>query len=175
MIRQLSKVLSLRFVKFCAVGASGVLVNLSLLAALADGLGIHVNLASALAIEASINSNFIINELWTFRDRRRKKSDAFKRLVKFHLVSAVGGVVQWSAFILCNMAWVGLLGGSIAVHSSAGEGGILWRYIIGPILHPPEVGALKYISQLLGIGVATFWNYFVNFYWTWAWPKEVEK
>jgi putative flippase GtrA len=174
MIHQLSKLLSLRFIKFCTVGASGVLVNLSLLAVLADGFGIHVNLASALAIEASINSNFIINELWTFRDRRRKTGGVFGRLVKFHLVSAVGAIVQWSAFILCNMIWVGLLRDAACNTPDMGDGGILWRYVIGPVRHPPEVGALKYVSQLLGIGIATFWNYFVNFYWTWARPREVE-
>jgi putative flippase GtrA len=25
-----------------------------------------------------------------------------------------------------------------------------------------------YVSKVLGIGAATFWDYLLNFYWTWA-------
>ena len=90
MLDSLHSFFSLRFLKFCTVGASGVVVNLVLLAIFADGLGIQVNLASALAIEASINSNFSINEIWTFRDRRAGKQGLFSRLLKFpHCIDPV--------------------------------------------------------------------------------------
>ena len=35
------------------------------------------------------------------------------------------------------------------------------------VASPPDVGNLKFFSQLLGIGLATFWNFLANFYWTW--------
>jgi putative flippase GtrA len=146
-----------RFVKFCAVGASGVLVNLGSLALLADLLGVHVNLAAALAIEISINTNFAINELWTFRDRRRESGRQGRRWLRFHLVSAAGGAIQWLVFIGANLGFALALGGGEDPAPGLCEA----------LLDPGDVGALKYASQLLGIGVATLWNYFANFHWTW--------
>jgi putative flippase GtrA len=174
MLSKLLSLVSVRFIKFCTVGASGVVVNLALLACFAEGLGIQVNLASALAIEASINSNFFINELWTFKDRRQRAVGVLRRLLRFHLVSVVGGVIQWSVFIVCNLMWVALIGNGAAEIGEVTEEGLLARYITGPILNPPDVGHLKYLSQLLGIGLATFWNYVVNFRWTWAFPRGEE-
>ena len=167
-IDKLSSVVSFRFLKFCTVGASGVVVNLVLLALFSDGLGIQVNVASALAIEASINSNFLINELWSFSDRHASQAGVLRRLFKFHLVSLVGAAVQWSVFILANHVWLVVLGGDGSGQETAVRGSLLERYVFDPIANPPDVGNLKYVSQLLGIGVATFWNYSVNFYWTWA-------
>lgn len=170
MIKSIESLFNSRFIKFCVVGASGVFVNLGLLAILADWLDLHVNLASALAIEASINSNFIINELWTFRDRRGDGVSPLLRWLRFHLVSLVGALMQWCVFILINMAWVSLLALDLETPSDTNAAGLgfieshFWR----PIISPPDVGYLKYLSQLCGIGVATLWNYFVNFYWTWG-------
>ncbi len=163
----LQSILSLRFLKFCTVGVSGVFVNLLSLAFFADIVGLQVNLASALAIELSINSNFAINEAWTFRDRHRGRR--LKRLGKFHLVSLVGGSIQWLIFIGCNVFFFVLLEESIATNEATG---LFERYVVAPIAHPPDVGNLKYISQLLGIGGATFWNYLANSYWTWARGEE---
>ena len=56
------------FLKFSLVGLSGVLVNLGSFQLLL-GLGIHKYLASPIAIELSIISNFLLNNYWTFADR----------------------------------------------------------------------------------------------------------
>jgi len=146
-----------RFVKFCAVGASGVLVNLGCLALLADLLSVHVNLSAALAIAVSINTNFAVNELWTFRDRRSGGGPA-RRWLRFHLVSLVGGVLQWTVFVSANLA-LGLLLDLAPEDSSPG--------LRAAVFEPAQVGPLKYLSQMLGIGAATIWNFFANFHWTW--------
>jgi putative flippase GtrA len=146
-----------RFVKFCAVGASGVLVNLGSLALLADLLRLHVNVAAALAILVSINTNFAVNELWTFRDRRTENGGLGRRWLRFHLVSVAGGAIQWLVFVGANLAFALVLGGE------AGEPIGLREAVVDPA----QVGPLKYVSQLLGIGVATLWNFFANFHWTW--------
>src|SRR6267143_5243224 len=57
------------FIKFNIVGLTGVFVNEGLLIAL-QSVGVYVLTASAVAIEVSILSNFILNDFWTFRDRR---------------------------------------------------------------------------------------------------------
>ena len=59
--------------------------------------GLYDLIALILGVEASIISNFILNDVWTFRDRRigRLKAVLFRSL-KFNLVSA-GAVVLYYA------------------------------------------------------------------------------
>ncbi len=163
-VRQL---FSVRFLKFGAVGASGVGVNLAFLWLFADLLGFHTNLASALAIEVSIVSNFLLNEAWTFSDRKNGEVGLPGRALRFHMVSLLGAVIQWGIFVTGNMVWLYSLGGCGGINAYFAGAGWLQGYIIKPVLEPPEVGSLKYLSQLFGIAAATFWNFLANFYWTW--------
>jgi putative flippase GtrA len=157
---------------FGVVGASGVLVNLGCLFAFADALGVQTNIASALAIEVSILSNFLLNDRWTFRDRRHAERSLAKRAADFHLVSLVGAAMQLSVFVASNVAWMLLLSPREVSDAYFG-GGAPWfdRFIRHPLLEPPDVGALKYVSQLLGIGLAVLWNYLANFHLTWRTRK----
>lgn len=80
-----------RFLKFCAVGLSGVLVNMGLLWLLTEVAGLFYLLSAAISIETSIISNFILNDCFTFRDRRSPQVKSFfGRLLKFNLVSLAG-------------------------------------------------------------------------------------
>jgi putative flippase GtrA len=154
--------------KFAAVGASGVVVNLGTLALLRL-LQVHTNLASAFAIEVSILSNFTINHVWTFGDRRHAQASLLRQGVKFHLVSLVGGLIQFAIFVAMNVAWLLLFGGQSAIDAyTAGTQGFVDRWLLHPIRQAPDVGGLVYLSQLVGIGGAMVWNYLLNFYWTWA-------
>jgi putative flippase GtrA len=154
--------------KFAAVGASGVVVNLGTLALLRM-FKVHTNLASAAAIEMSILSNFTINHLWTFGDRRHAHDSLLRQGMKFHLVSLVGGLLQFAVFVAMNVAWLLLFGGRAAIEAyTAGTSGFAERWLLHPIRQAPEVGGLVYLSQLAGIGGAMVWNYLLNFYWTWA-------
>lgn len=56
-----------RFVRFGAVGASGVVVNQSLLVALHGVLGWPLLGASLVAIESAILSNFVLSAIWIWR------------------------------------------------------------------------------------------------------------
>jgi putative flippase GtrA len=149
MLSALRQLLTPRFLKFCTVGASGVLVNLGCLALLADLVGLNQNLSAALAIEVSINTNFLVNELWTFRDRSARAGRLSRRWIKFHLVSAVGAALQWLTFVISNFALASVYDAEWTLRGGA------------------EIGNWIYFSQLVGIGVATLWNFFANFYWTW--------
>jgi len=81
----------LRFVKFCLVGLSGVLVNMGLLWLLTEFAGLFYLLSAAISIETSILSNFTLNDYFTFRDRRSPTLKSFlSRLVRFNLVSLAG-------------------------------------------------------------------------------------
>lgn len=85
-----------RFVKFLAVGASGIIVNEGLLFILREFAKLALSVASPVAIEASIISNFILNDTFTFRDRRRAGTGSFfMRLGKFNIVSLAGAVINY--------------------------------------------------------------------------------
>jgi putative flippase GtrA len=56
-----------RFARFGMVGASGVVVNQSLLMALHGGLGWPLLPSSLIAIETAIISNFVLSAIWIWR------------------------------------------------------------------------------------------------------------
>ena len=62
--------LELRLIKFAIVGTSGVVVNLGLLYILVEWFGLYYMLAAVISIGSSVLSNFILNDKWTWRDRK---------------------------------------------------------------------------------------------------------
>lgn len=56
--------------KFCLVGASGYVVNLTVYALLLRGLGVHYIPAAICSFLVAVTNNYTWNRLWTFRDRR---------------------------------------------------------------------------------------------------------
>lgn len=87
----------LTFIKFCVTGLCGVIVNLGSFYLMLK-LGIHKFVASPVAILASIFSNFIMNNYWTFGDRVMISRRSV-RGVKFALVSVMTLLVSYSVFV----------------------------------------------------------------------------
>jgi putative flippase GtrA len=56
--------------KFCAVGATGYLVNLAVYAFLLDVVGLHYLSAAAGSFLVAVTNNYLWNRLWTFRAQR---------------------------------------------------------------------------------------------------------
>ena len=85
----------IRWLKFNAVGAVGIAVQLAVLTLLNSGLGLNYLLATGLAVEATVLHNFLWHERFTWADRRAQTS--LERLVKFNLtnggLSILGNVV----------------------------------------------------------------------------------
>lgn len=132
-----------RFAKFAAVGASGVVVNLVALWLLAGVLGMREVIASALAIEASIVWNFVLNNAITYRDRNAyAQADVGGRLLRYNLVSLVGLGVQLGTFVLLRLAATHLLGRE-------------------------ELGGWRYAAQCAGIALAMIWNFVAHLRFTW--------
>ena len=84
----------IRFARFGIVGASGVVVNQSLLMALHGGLGWSLVPSSLLAIECAILSNFVLSALWIWRyDFAGSLRRILEKLVQYQaatLVSSLG-------------------------------------------------------------------------------------
>lgn len=89
------------FIKFIAVGISGVLVNLGVYWLLTrfGGLENYDYWAVVIGIEVSIITNFILNDTFTFATRRTGKS-FLGRLLKFNLICVAGAGIQWGLFML---------------------------------------------------------------------------
>lgn len=140
-----------RFLKFCLVGGSGVVVNLAfvwignvlLFATLADN--VKTPLAYALGIVVSIFTNFLFNHFWTWSDVPGRGAGRFLvRLVKFYVVSSIAALVQ---FLVSNGLAFFM---KLYVQAGTGELHILW----------------KLLFALVGIGVGMLINFFMNHYWT---------
>ena len=56
--------------KFCAVGATGYLVNLAVYAFLLDVVGLHYLSAAVGSFLVAVTNNYLWNRLWTFRAQR---------------------------------------------------------------------------------------------------------
>ncbi len=91
------------FFKFAVTGLSGVFVNLGSFQ-LFIGLGVHRLLASPVAIELSILSNFLINNYWTFRDRTMVGGKRIRGM-KYHLVSLGTLGLSYGTFLVLNWIW----------------------------------------------------------------------
>ena len=88
-----------RFIKFNLVGLVGVFVNEGLLVLLVS-CGVYYVYASAVAIEVSVNSNFVLNDLWTFWDRRH--GHVVTRLLKFNGLMLVGLAANLAILYSCT-------------------------------------------------------------------------
>jgi len=86
-----------RFVRYCLVGSSGVVIQLAVLWWLRHNELLGKLRAPAVAVECAIINNFLWNELWTFCDRTqgaRRLRDRLRRFASFNLICSVGAVMQ---------------------------------------------------------------------------------
>jgi dolichol-phosphate mannosyltransferase len=135
-----------RFIKFCLVGASGIVVNVGLywlltrfagFTPLDDAVAGNIlsgNVALTISIEVSIITNFILNNFFTFADRNTRSIIVFLgRLIKFNLICLIGALIQIG---VTNLLAVGL-------------------------------GLYDLLSLVIAIVVAMLWNYLLNTWITW--------
>jgi dolichol-phosphate mannosyltransferase len=89
------------FLRFLVVGATGVFVNLVVFTALMN-IGLHKFIASPVAIQISIITNFLFNNFWTFA-HRETGSNIHIRGLKFNIISIVSLTVSYCTFLLFSI------------------------------------------------------------------------
>lgn len=94
-----------RWLKFNAVGAIGIAVQLGALALFTSGLKINYLLATALSVEAAVLHNFIWHKLFTWADRRT--TNPLARFFRFNLTT---GAVSIAGNLLSMKLLVGVMG-----------------------------------------------------------------
>jgi dolichol-phosphate mannosyltransferase len=127
-----------KFVRFCVVGCSGVLIDMSLLFLLSDPamLGWGLTRSKFIAAEAALLNNFIWNDMWTFgaiSQRQNTMGQRVKRLFKFNAICSLGIFFN---IVILNIEFN-------------------WLHMN------------RYIANLIAIGLVTLWNYKSNKEFSW--------
>ncbi|MGB8699895.1 MAG: GtrA family protein, partial [Thermosynechococcaceae cyanobacterium] len=126
------------FVRFCAVGLSGVFVDMTMLYLLSDPstLGWGLTRSKVLAAETAIVNNFLWNDTWTFSTlatQQNSKRQRLKRFLKFNLICLIG---------LClNVLILNILFNALHLN--------------------------RYVANLVAIGIVTIWNFLMNWKLNW--------
>jgi len=79
--------LVIKFIKFAAVGASGVLVDFGVTYLAKEKLGIQKYVANALGFCCAATTNFFLNRTWTFENNDPQITEQF---IKFFLIATIG-------------------------------------------------------------------------------------
>src|SRR5215216_3329574 len=98
-LRYLSLLARLRFARFGAVGASGLVVNTALLATLTDVVGLFYLVSAVIATQGSTLWNYTLTELWVFGDREHKRRWA-SRMGLFFLMNNAALAVRGPLLVL---------------------------------------------------------------------------
>lgn len=76
-----------QFLKFCVVGGLGTIVNLAILYGLVEFVKLWYVFGAAIAFVIAATHNYILNKIWTFKDRRTGKTFIAKQWTQFFVIS----------------------------------------------------------------------------------------
>jgi dolichol-phosphate mannosyltransferase len=150
-LSSVSRYMSVRFIKFAIVGASGTIINLCAFLSFASLLGLRDWRISALATLFANLTNYVFNNAWTFVDRGHRGLSLLRGYLSYLGFSLVG-------MLASTLAFAGLTGASHTYLHSA---------------QPAKESFILALGfQLVAILVGTVFNYELNRRFTWR-DKEV--
>jgi dolichol-phosphate mannosyltransferase len=124
---------SVRFLLFCLVGLTGIAIHMATLRVVLEAAALSFGAAQALATVAAISWNFVLNNLFTYRDQRLAGWDFITGLLGFQVICAVGaisnvGIATW-IYDYDRDWWIAGLGGAAmgAVWNYAVSAAFVWR------------------------------------------------
>ena len=122
----LGHIVPLRFVKFVLIGAMGVALHLLTLALLYSGLETSFMNAQVVATWVAMTFNFVLNNTFTYRDRRLKGRAFLFGLLSFYAICSIGALinVQVADFLYDHRIWWLLAGALGAVCGSVWNFGV---------------------------------------------------
>ncbi len=125
-----------RFLRFAAVGAIGMVVDLSILNALVQLAGWPLLWANTASFSTAVISNFTWNRLWTFPESRSRPIRS--QLPQFALVNLVGLAINNTVLLT------------------------IYHLIQNVIPDPWNYN----LAKITAIGIVLFWNFAANRLWT---------
>jgi putative flippase GtrA len=127
----IDRLLLWKFLKFCMVGASGMIVDFGTTWFLKEKIKINKYLANSTGFILAATSNYLLNRFWTFHSGNSRVA------------------TEYFSFVLISLAGLGL--NNLVVY-----------------LLTEKVRLNFYISKLFAIGVVTFWNFSMNYLFTFS-------
>jgi dolichol-phosphate mannosyltransferase len=129
---------SSRFLRFIAVGLSGLVIDMLVLYLLSDAstLALPLTRSKIVSAEIAIINNFFWNDRWTFADRARsqpRKRQMFRRFIKFNLICLSGVILN---VLILNLIY------NFIIHN-------------------------QYIANFIAIVCVTLWNFWLNLKLSW--------
>jgi dolichol-phosphate mannosyltransferase len=88
--KRIGRFVPARFVMFACVGASGVLVHVTVLWMLFRRLGVDFGVAQTAATFTAMTTNYAFNNLFTYRDRRHRGLGWLGGLLSFYAICGLG-------------------------------------------------------------------------------------
>jgi putative flippase GtrA len=138
----------IRFLKFAVVGVIGAMVDFAVLAVLKRF--VHPpspidrwwsSIAVGISLSTAIVSNFVWNRYWTYPDSRSKP--IVKQCVQFYVINILAYIIR-GPIMLLETVFAGWLGRWFMLGQDTAE----------------TLGT--YLAWALGVGIALFWNFFIN-------------
>jgi len=126
------------FFRFCVVGATGVVIDMSFLFLLSDPkmLGWGLTRSKILAAEAALLNNFIWNDHWTFAHVAKHQTSFGQRVKRFLKFNAICSLGIFFNVVIINIEF--------------------------NLFHMN-----RYLANLIAIGLVTLWNYKTNKEFSW--------
>lgn len=117
----------LKFIKFCVVGGSGVIVDFGVTYLCKEIAKLNKYVSNSIGFIVAATTNFFLNRFWTFS------------------YQGSGMLRQYAMFFLFSLIGLGL--NNSIIYLLHGKGKLNF-----------------YLSKLFAIGVVTFWNFFMNYF-----------
>jgi len=130
-----------RFIKFMFVGAMGALVDFGTLNILAHVFDVPVTIAGVISFSLAVTQNFLWNRYWTYPESR--DFPAIPQYLQFFIINATALLIRVPILALVPGPVIAALE-SAGVAPSAAE-------VLG-----------NNFALALAVGIAMFWNFFVN-------------
>ena len=89
----------LRFIKFCVVGGTGVVVDFGITFLFKEKLKLNKYIANSLGFMAAASTNYLLNRWWTFRSH---DPEVAQQYVQFVGISAIGLILNNIIIYLLN-------------------------------------------------------------------------
>jgi putative flippase GtrA len=130
-----------RFLKFMFVGAMGAIVDFGTLNILAHVFDVPVTIAGVISFSLAVTQNFLWNRYWTYPESRA--FPLVPQYLQFLIINATALLIRVPILVLVPSRAIALFE-SIGVAPNTAE-------VLG-----------NNFALALAVGIALFWNFFVN-------------
>jgi dolichol-phosphate mannosyltransferase len=125
---------SFRFLLFCLVGLTGIAIHMAMLQLALTAGALGFGAAQIVATVAAITWNFVLNNMFTYRDQRLAGWPFFIGLLRFQVICAIGalsnvGIAHWIYDYDASDWWLAGLAGALmsAVWNYVVSAAFVWR------------------------------------------------